>query len=56
MEIVGSKMKMKVPEEVYAGLPRDKDGCIMFSMDTRPVSDDSGEVKETKEEIINGQD
>lgn len=56
MEIVGSKMKMKVPEEVYAGLPRDKDGCVIFSMDTRPVSDDSGEAEKPKEEIANGQD
>lgn len=56
MEVVGSKVKMEVPEEVYAGLPRDKDGCVMFSMDTRPVSDDGGEVKEPKEEISNGQD
>lgn len=56
MEIVGSKMKIDVPEEVYAGLPRDENGCVIFSMDTRPVSDESGEVKEPKEEIANGQD
>lgn len=56
MEIVGSKMKMDVPEEVYAGLPRDKDGNVIFSMDTRPVSEESVEVKGLKEEVANGQD
>jgi hypothetical protein len=50
MGIVGSKMKIDVPEEIYAGLPRDKDGCVMFSMDTRPISDASEEAKKSKEE------
>lgn len=43
MEIVGTKTKMDVPDEVYAGLQRDKDGRVVFTMDTRPDSYDGSD-------------
>ena len=47
---------LEVPEEVYAGLSRDKDGNVVFSADTRPDAGEEQPEAEKKEVRKNAKD
>ena len=42
---------IEVPEDVYSGLKRDKDGSVIFSEDTRPIG-----MKDDKKKSVSAKD